>query len=101
MEKKVIGRPKKLNGNINDIRNRVEKQEKNRNWYYERGYLINKIKNLINKYHIDVVDCDFALNYSSKNKEELEGIIKELTMWIISNCNTVFLPSIPQPRTRD
>ena len=98
---KVIGRPKKPNGNINDIRNRSEKQKKNREWYYERGYLINKIKNLISKYRIDVVDCDFALSYTSKNKEELEGIIKQLTRWTITHCDTAFLPPTPQPRTRD
>jgi len=98
---KVIGRPKNPNGNINDIRNRSQKQKKNRDWYYERGYLINKIKYLICKYNIDVVECDFALNYTSKNKEELEGIIKGLTRWIILNCDTAFLPPTPQPRTRE
>jgi hypothetical protein len=98
---KVIGRPKNPNGNINDIRNRGEKQRKNRDWYYERGYLINKIKYLVTKYHIDVVECECALNYSSKTKEELEGTVKELTRWIMLNCESAFFLRIPQPRTRD
>ena len=99
MEKK-IGRPKNPDGNINDIRNRSEKKKLNRDWYYERGYLINKIKYLIIKYNVDVVECGLALDYATKPKPDLETMIIDLSRWIVTNRDTALLPSAPQPRRR-
>lgn len=97
-EIKRRGRPRNPLGNINDIQNREMKQAKNRQWYYEKGFLINSIKHLVTKYHVDMVDCSFVLDYNRKSQEELKGTLQMLINWILEHRKDSFFPSEPIPK---
>ena len=97
-ETKRRGRPRNPLGNINDIQNRETKQAKNRQWYYEKGFLINSIKHLVSKYQVDMVECSFVLNYNRKTKEELTAILQTLINWILVHRGFFLFPSAPIPK---
>ena len=100
-DKIKVGRPRKANGNINELCNRNLKQLANRNWYYEKGYLIHRIKSLVSKYKIDANECPYASDYNRKNNEQLHEIIRKLSEWILQHSEiSLFDARTPQPRIK-
>ena len=100
-DKIKVGRPRKENGNINELRNRNLKQQANRNWYYEKGYLIHRIKSLVSKYKIDSSEYPYASDYNRKTNEQLHEIIRKLSEWILQHSEiSLFDARTPQPRMK-